>query len=185
MNSHLILEASRFAIKAHADTNHLYDKQYPYSVHLAHVVDAAYRFAGIVGISGKDLELAIAACWCHDCIEDARVTFNDLKKATNWEVANIVKAVTSYTRGINRAERMPDFIYEDIRTTPLATFVKLCDRIANIEYSSFTGSSMATVYRQELPNFKEKLYDVRYDLMFKHMDKMVNRTVQRIDDYEH
>ena len=52
---------------------------------------------------------------------------------------------------------MPDFVYEDIRNTPGAIFVKLCDRIANVQYGKMMGSSMFKKYKAENPHFLEKL----------------------------
>lgn len=172
------MKAMVFAIKAHDDTNHRYDNdKFPYSVHLAHVVDVGYRFAHKVGLNDDEVAITIAACWCHDTIEDARISYNDLKKVLGTSVAEIVRAVTNYGRGRNRAERMPSFVYEDIAKTPLATFVKLCDRIANIEYSFNTKSSMFSKYANEHAEFKEKLYNDRYAVMFDYIESLFLKKV--------
>jgi hypothetical protein len=70
---------------------------------------------------------------------------------------------------------MPDFIYEDIRNTPFATFVKLCDRIANVQYSKMTGSSMFEKYKKENLHFKSKLYvEGQLDEMWNYLEDIFN-----------
>jgi (p)ppGpp synthase/HD superfamily hydrolase len=168
-----ITGAEQFAIKAHEDTNHFYDEYLPYSFHLRMVVKAAWDFIHLVSID--KIHNVIAACWLHDTIEDARLTYNDVKSQTNEQVAEIVRAVTNYSRGRNRDERMPDFVYDDIRNTEFATFVKLADRIANVQYSKMTGSSMFKKYSKEQEHFKSKLFvDGQYIEMWEYLDNLFN-----------
>lgn len=154
-SSELEKKAMNFAIKAHNDTNHFYDDFLPYTFHLRMVVKAAKDFIHLV--QNRKQEIVFSACWNHDVIEDSRISFAQLKEVTNFEVAEIVRAVTNYGRGRTREERMPDFVYDDIRNTEFATFVKLCDRIANVQYSSLTGSSMFTKYKKEQTHFETQL----------------------------
>jgi hypothetical protein len=101
----------------------------------------------------------LRAAWGHDLIEDCRVSYNDVKEILGQEAADIVYAVTN-EKGKNRKERANDKYYEGIRETKGAVFVKLCDRIANVQYSKMTGSRMFEMYRKENDNFIEKLgYD--------------------------
>lgn len=62
-------------------------------------------------------------------------------------------------------------VYEDIRTTKYATFVKLCDRIANMRYSYANGSSMYAKYKAEYQHFKEELFCEEYREMFEYIDR--------------
>lgn len=112
-NYELVKKAKNFAIKAHTDTNHFYDEYLPYQLHLRMVEKVALDHLQIVPESKR--AIVLAACWSHDIIEDTRKNFKDIEKETNTEVAEIVRAVTNYGRGRNREERMPDFIYEDIK----------------------------------------------------------------------
>ena len=75
------------------------------------------------------------ACWGHDLIEDTRVSYNDCVKALGEIPASIIYAVSN-EKGKNRKERANDKYYAGIRETPGALFVKLCDRIANVQYSN-------------------------------------------------
>ena len=89
------------------------------------------------------------------------------------KIAEIVRAVTNYGRGRNRDERMPDFVYEDIRITPGARFAKCCDRIANIEFGGKTS-----MYKEEHSKFAKELYHEDLVDMFDYMELFyVPRTV--------
>ncbi len=72
------------------------------------------------------------------------------------EEADIIYALTN-EKGRNRAERGNDKYYEGIRNTPGAIFVKLCDRIANVQYSKMTKSRMFEMYKKENPEFMSKV----------------------------
>jgi (p)ppGpp synthase/HD superfamily hydrolase len=161
-HSWMVKRAILAATKGHNDANHMYGDA-SYTIHLAHVVDVAYRFIHLVDI--EDRPVVIAACWLHDSIEDARMSYNDVVKATDSRVAELVRAVTNYTRGRNRKERMPDFIYEEIRDLKNATFVKLCDRIANIE-----SEGKIDMYKKENPHFRTMLYNEKYEVMFDYIE---------------
>lgn len=156
LNSNELKAIEAFAIKAHHDTNHFYDEYIPYEFHLRMVVKAAKDFIYLIPVD--KIYTVIAGAWLHDTIEDARQNYNSIKKISNQEVAEIVRAVTNYGRGRDRDERMPHFVYEDIKKTPFATFVKLCDRIANVQYSKMTGSSMFEKYKKEHNHFRDMLY---------------------------
>lgn len=120
-----------FAIEAHTSMNHLYDGM-PYVYHLSMAVGYGYKYIHLVE---EDLmEDVISALWLHDTIENVSKSFNDVKEASNLRVAEMVRAVTPDVRGRNREQRMPDDIYNQIRCTPGATYVKLCDRLSNIAH---------------------------------------------------
>lgn len=164
----LLENAKEYAIRCHADTNHKYD-YHPYSKHLEMVLDVAYQFIDL--IPEEDRELVLSACWCHDTIEDTRQTPNDVTKATNLGVAKIVYAVTN-EKGWARIDRANDVYYYGIKDQPYATFVKLCDRIANIEYSKSTGSSMFTKYKKENVHFLNKLWTSELQPMWDYIDQL-------------
>lgn len=163
------MNTSQWCIEQHANTNHMYDTYLPYEFHLrmvAHVADK-YRhllddkvdyFTGQREIEkGNDVTVTLRvaclrAAWGHDLIEDCRVSYNDVKTILGQEAADIVYAVTN-EKGKSRKDRANDKYYEGIRNTPGAVFVKLCDRIANVQYSKMTGSRMHEMYRKENDNF--------------------------------
>ena len=94
----------------------------------------------------------MSACWLHDVIEDARLTYNDVAKFAGYEVADIVYAVTN-EKGKNRAERANHKYYEGIRLNQNAIFVKLCDRLANVDFSKDYRDNMFYTYKKENTDF--------------------------------
>lgn len=163
------LNARKYAEKCHKDVNHLYDGK-PYEVHLKMAYDYGIKYIDLIPLI--DAGDVIAAIWAHDLIEDARQTYNDVKRALNVQVAELVYAVTN-GKGKNRSERADHNYYKGIRDVEYATFVKLCDRLANIKYSIESKSSMLKVYNQEMSEFKIMLYDEKYDAMFRECELML------------
>jgi (p)ppGpp synthase/HD superfamily hydrolase len=164
-----------WCIAQHDNTNHMYDKYIPYSFHLRMVDRVAQQFEHLLDDTkdmqtGKSREILDGsrigfvslrmACrkagWGHDTIEDTRTSYNDVVNHLGKDAADIVYAVTN-EKGKNRAERANDKYYAGIVATPGAVFVKLCDRIANVQYGKMTGSSMYDKYKKENANFVTKL----------------------------
>jgi (p)ppGpp synthase/HD superfamily hydrolase len=167
----LIEIAKEYAIFCHTSTNHFYDIDKPYDVHLQLTFEYGLKFDYL--LEENEWVYTLAACWCHDLIEDTRRTYNDVKNKTNKIVADIVYAVTN-EKGKNRKERANDKYYTGIKNTPLATFVKCCDRLANIKYSVDNDSKMLDVYKKENNHFKAMLYIEQLKPMFEEMDKLLN-----------
>lgn len=163
----------QWCIEQHRKTNHQYDRYLPYEFHLRMVAEVANDFKHLLDdtkdyFTGKELvgsrgdetvtlrDACLIAVWAHDTIEDCRVSYNDVKSVLGQEAADIVYAVTN-EKGKTRAERANDKYYEGIRNTPGTVFVKLCDRIANVQYSKMTKSRMFEMYKKENINFMIKL----------------------------
>lgn len=174
------------AFQAHADCNHKYADDLPYSFHLKMAAAVADQFKHLLSeerghyVPELDLQLsyydiAKKAVYFHDAIEDARMTYNDVCSLIGEKAADVVYAVTN-EKGKTRAERANDNYYQGIRETPLAVFVKLCDRIANVKYGQMVGSRMVEMYRKENPNFVKKLgYSKEHPLaeMFDHLNDLL------------
>lgn len=145
-----------WCIEQHHNSNHFYDTYIPYKFHLGLVAEAAYKFWPLKSNnenSASDITNAVfIACWGHDLIEDARCSYNDVKKQLGKTAADIIYAVTN-EKGHDRAEKANEKYYEGIRNTPGAVFVKLCDRIANVQYGKLTKNSMFFKYQKENPHF--------------------------------
>ena len=140
-----IEDAKLFAIRHHGLQE--YDG-FPYHKHLQDVVSNVIKF----GYVNEDF---VIAAWLHDSIEDCSVTYNDIKKLFGESVAEIVYRVTDEL-GRNRKERKKK-TYPKIRECKNATFIKLCDRIANFENSIKRGHSMIDAYIKEHAEFKHAL----------------------------
>lgn len=166
----IIEKSKKYAILKHEETNHKYDEELPYSVHLDMVYHYGLIFIKLIDENIKDYVLA--SCYTHDLIEDCRETFNDVKLNTCFEVAEITFALTN-EKGKNRNERANNKYYDGIKNTNGATFVKLCDRLANISYSKSKHSNMLTIYKGEYENFKSKLYSKKYEIMFNEIEKIL------------
>lgn len=159
-------------LEQHKSTNHQYDTYLPYEFHLRMVNHVGEQFKHLLddtkdyytgepyrGPKREQVTLrdaCMVATWGHDLIEDTRVSYNDVKQQLGQEAADIIYAVSN-EKGKNRKERANDKYYEGIRNTPGAVFVKLCDRIANVQYSKMTGSRMFEMYGKENDHFLKSL----------------------------
>lgn len=169
-----------WAIKCHEDTNHFYDDKLPYEYHLNLAVKIGEKFKHLLGngVWGWVKDAIIS----HDTIEDVRQNYNSIIKAAikfghsnsdSKKIAEAVRAVTNYGRGRDRDERMPDYVYKEIRETEGAIFVKLVDRLANVKHGLISESTMRKKYLKEQPHFKEMLYIEEYKEMWNYLDKLL------------
>ena len=150
----------KWILKQHESTNHMYDTYLPYEFHLRMVAKVAEKFIELIpNLNDGETALrdsVLLAAYGHDLIEDTRVSYNDVKDILGQEAADIIYAVTN-EKGKNRKERANEKYYEGIRNTRGAVFVKLCDRIANVQYSKMTGSRMFDMYKKENDYFLTSL----------------------------
>lgn len=155
-------EKIEWILNKHNSTNHFYDTYLPYEFHLRMVVQVFKNFQKVIENSYNDgdiediIESIELSCWGHDLIEDTRTSYNEIKQVLGIQVADIIYALTN-EKGKDRAERANDKYYEGIRNTEYAVFIKLCDRIANVQYSKMSGSLMFAKYKKENINFIVKL----------------------------
>lgn len=188
----MIISAAEWAIEQHRSTNHMYDTYLPYEFHLRMVNQVYEKFQDLLDstkdyFTGEPIVAPVAdgrvslrtachlAVWGHDLIEDTRVSYNDVRNVMGQEAADIIYAVTN-EKGKTRKERANAKYYMGIRETPGAVFVKLCDRIANVQYSKMTGSRMYQMYKKENPDFEKALgryTDSKHlEEMFLELDKL-------------
>jgi len=171
----LVEKAKAYAYSAHGITNHFYGKK-PYSYHLESVVSFAQQF--IYLIPEEEREDVLAACWMHDTEEDARLSFNEIKCFLNQTVADYVHAVTN-NRGKSRNERADCEYYQGIIRYKHALFVKLCDRIANVNFSINNSAKHYKMYQKET-YFHDMLYldNGKYQEMWNYLDKLLNENTK-------
>lgn len=184
----------KWIIDQHRNTNHMYDTYLPYEFHLNMVANVFKDFKHLLDdtkdyYTGEDYrgpcqdqvtlrQACSLSVWGHDLIEDTRVSYNDVKFQLGQEAADIIYAVTN-EKGKTRKERANSKYYEGIRNTPGAVFVKLCDRIANVQYGTMTKSRMVEMYHKENEEFVK--YLGRYsdythlEPMFAELDKILNQ----------
>lgn len=165
-------DRASWCIDQHRLTNHFYNRYLPYEFHLRMVVEVCKDYLHLLPKNYLTREDSVYhnswetvdetksaveyACWGHDLIEDARRSYNEIKERLGHNAADIIYAVTN-EKGKNRAERANEKYYEGIRQTPGAVFVKLCDRIANVQYSKLTKSRMFETYKKENESFGKML----------------------------
>ncbi len=182
-----IEQMKRAAHELHDSVNQRYGKNHPYGFHLDMVAEAVSLYGHDACAAEEDVLPLLFGAYFHDSIEDARLTYNDVKRtATRWMddrqalmAAEIVYALTN-DKGRTRAERAGDHYYEGIRLTPYAPMVKLADRLANTSYSfstdDGTNNQMKKVYAEEMPHFLEaidaKSSDRRYALPQEMLDAL-------------
>jgi len=153
--------------------NQHYGTIHPYSFHLDMVYEQAKLFINFIPVDEPHHSNIIAGIYGHDLIEDARVTYKDIKEIYNQEVADIIYCCTE-EKGRNRNERHSEKYFNELRQNEDAIFVKLCDIIANVKYSLLTNSSMFGKYRKEYPHMKEMLYTEQYKKMFDYLEYILN-----------
>ena len=156
------------ACSLHESVGQTYGKNLPYGFHLCMVADTAMEFCHAVLEDREDVLPLVFGAYFHDSIEDARLTYNDVRKLAArymddrqaYMAAEIVYALTN-DKGRTREERAGEKYYKGIRETPYAPFIKLCDRFANMSYSFTEGDSsnarMREVYSREWLHFKSCL----------------------------
>ena len=174
------------AHQLHESVNQFYDGDKPYGYHLDMVAKEVYAYGHLVLVGEADLLPLFMGAWFHDSIEDARVSYNDVKKIAlklglteeqAFMASEIVYALTN-EKGRNRKERAGKRYYEGIRNTPYAPFVKMCDRMANIRYScgcyNMRNLRMAKVYEDEMPYFTQAILVETDDIRFLVPESMVD-----------
>ncbi len=138
--------------------NQKYDITLPYSFHLKRVVEETYNHARLCGIDIKlILKIYVPAAAGHDLIEDARLTWNEVKAILGKEVADIIFCCTD-CRGKTREDRHSKEFFDELLTNDIAVFVKLCDTIANVKMGLLMNSTMIKRYKNEFSHLKSLLY---------------------------
>ena len=153
------LEMRDYVKKVHDDVNQKYDNK-PYFYHLDNVARLVVKYGYPIIKNENDILPVLFGAYFHDSIEDARLTYNDVKKiAKKWMTddlalmaAEIVYALTN-EKGRNRHERANEKYYAGIRLIPYAPLVKACDRLSNYNYAKETKSRMVDCYKKEMEYF--------------------------------
>ena len=125
----------------------------------------------------------MAACWVHDIIEDARETYNDVKRETNETIAELAYALTN-EKGRTRQERANDKYYKGIRETKNASFIKFCDRIANVTHSKNNGSRMFEKYKVENEAFITKIFVPECEEVSEYLKKINQDLCENLENKE-
>ena len=159
----LALQAAQ-ALAATAHEGQMYG-EFPYTKHLAHVVEVLKRF----GITDENI---LVAGWLHDIVEDTDTTVFHVTAMFGSRVADLVYRVTNED-GKNRRERH-EKTYPKIIADDDAITLKLADRIANIESCIELNDDKIGMYTKEYNDFRNKLYKPgTHDAMWRHLDFLI------------
>ncbi len=178
------------------DVNQKYGDNLPYSFHLKAVVAqgkiflkdwdylivkySAERNLGKIPDSSMRREMLEFVLAGHDLIEDAHMTYNDVKQmayryfyddSVATLLADIIYDVTD-EKGKNRGERKNEKYYSALKENELALFVKLADMAANRMYSKLFNTKQYGMYCDEFENFKEKTYTDSLANMFNYVNSI-------------
>ena len=186
-------QIERIAKKAgalHHSVNQLYNNYLPYEFHLRLTASYVTKYGHLLAITPEEIQTIYAAAYYHDSLEDARLTYHDLQKAfqelndegCQIHIDDATEAVYALTneKGRTREERADERYYAGIRNTKYATFLKMCDRLANLRYSTLFGirQRMAEVYAQEFPHFLEAIGEIPEE-MAKEAQNLMNEGYKR------
>ncbi len=189
-----IEQIRQLAHDLHQSVNQTYGDNLPYGFHLDMVVEGIHQFGYLVCAREDDVIPMFFGGYYHDSIEDARLTYNDVKfqasRLMTEEQAHmateIVYALTN-DKGRSRSERAGEKYYKGIRETPYAPFVKLCDRLANVTYSC-TGvdsdnNRMRGVYKDEMYHFLQSITSkTTADIRFMVPDQVIEALAEILVD---
>ena len=186
------------ASEIHEDVNQSYGGDKPYIFHLLDVFDCVKSFGFQSCNNEEDVLGIVAGALFHDSIEDARLTYNDVKSELKlcglsenqvFIGSEIAYALTN-EKGRTRAERANEKYYEGIRSTKYTPMVKYADRIANlrfsvmnaIKYESKECIRKAKMYIKEMDHFNESVIrenvDIEYTvpkLMIEHSEYIISK----------
>lgn len=188
----LIEKIRQSAYDLHKSVNQSYGHDLPYGYHLDMVAEVVREFGHLVCAEEADALAMVFAAYYHDSIEDARLTYNDVRKTAQGFMSEqqaltateIVYALTN-DKGRNRAERAGEKYYAGIRSTPYAPFIKACDRAANVTFSCSAADSnnqrMKGIYRDEMPHFLAAINPHSPDIRFAVPKEIEERMAQLLE----
>lgn len=162
-------DAIQFAIKAHGDQKY---GDVAYVEHLKDVRAAVERFRD--SIPAETFEIIAYAAWLHDTIEDTPVEFDDVVEMFGLEIADCVWAVTDEPAP-NRRQRAAKTLPK-IKAHPFAIYLKLCDRIANVEATiRDRNKRLFKMYSGEYEMFRGALSDPHVAApLWSHLDRLMS-----------
>ena len=141
------------AIRVHNNANCKYDgKEYVY--HLDMVNEGIVKYNKIF-LFPNDYKIASISSYYHDCIEDAKLTFNDIAAMSNRDIARVVLDVTDVHEE-NRLLRHLSTMGKTVKNH-ISIILKMADIRANAIYSKETHSSMYYKYVNEY-NYRKPIF---------------------------
>lgn len=168
-----VLDFIKYAIGKHEDIGQKYGNE-DYTYHLLNVSAIVQMFED--KLTEQEFRLAMMGAFGHDLIEDANVTYNDIKHVSSEDLAEVIYACTE-EKGRNRAERHNDRFYMVLTANKIGLVVKLADVIANTNHSRTTGHRMYKTYQKEWPIMRDKVIDYAKEYGIEDMCYMMDELV--------
>ena len=188
------------ASKIYEDVNQNYGENKPYIFHLLDVFDCVKSFGFQSCNNEEDVLGIVAGALFHDSIEDARLTYNDVKSELKscglFENQVFIGSEIAYSltneNGRTRAERANEKYYNGIRSTKYAPMVKYADRIANLRYSVMNAIEheskecvrKAKMYIKEMDHFNESVIRENVDIEYTVSKLMIEQSEEIISQYK-
>lgn len=169
-----IIAARQFAFHRHdVYCNQWYDEKMGlrYSYHLQMVADVGTRFIHLV--KREDRVRFMILLYCHDIVEDGRITFNELRKVIGDKFSMDVIKISVDPRGITKEDRLSDSYYEEVSGDFVVGLAKLCDRIANLEHGVMTGEIFHS-YRNSIGKLRKHFINDVYEEPLAYMEYLLN-----------
>lgn len=155
----IVLQKVReFAVRWHGSQE--YGVCLPYAVHLMMAEQAFRRHIGRDDSTQYDPDLILNSIWLHDVLEDTPCTLDRIELEFGARIALTVSLVTNKP-GVNRKARH-EATYPAIGSNVNAIIVKLCDRVANVQFSYENyDDNKIKMYKKEHPYFYSMLGQAR------------------------
>jgi (p)ppGpp synthase/HD superfamily hydrolase len=154
----------KYAEKCYADANCKYGEG-TYMIHIRMVLDFVITHSDVFKTLDDGIHTAGAA-FCHDLMEDAKQTYNNICDVAGKEVADITLGVTDVPAE-NRLMKHLLTMGKTVRDYR-AIILKMADMYSNAKYSKDNGSSMylkyVAEYRYRKPIFEMALVWYKDDL---------------------
>ena len=141
-----LTKIEKYAEKCYSDANcHYGDDGGSYMIHIRMVVDFLLKYD--IFKSLDDSIHTVGAAFCHDLMEDAKQTYNNISMVAGKDVADIVLGVTDVPAE-NRLMKHLLTMGKTVRDYR-AIILKMADIYSNAKYSKESGSSMYPKYVAE------------------------------------
>lgn len=163
--------AEIFAKEAHKNAKSLYDGK-SYSTHLEKVLFFIHKYRDFNQEAW--FHTAEVLGWLHDIIEETHVTQTNISELFGPQIASTVHALTP-DKHLSRRELLNSDFYSNLHNFPHAVFVKICDRLANVEYCTyFPNPKKMKMYRTEQARFRKQLYKEEHHGMWEELEFLLN-----------
>lgn len=149
----------------------------PYMYHLARVIDYAYKYKHYIADQAS-FDIAINTCLLHDLPEDNPEYFEYFQKGL---YSNDKYPEIEFAKMLKNINHVPQ--YYELKKNPLALFVKICDRLANVREcveNPGTAKSQLVLGKYDIQMFDWHRYLIDEETgLFKEMFNELNMMLEK------